>query len=150
MDKLSNIFWKVLSFQFRHILERRGCFPYGHHKEKKEGGCSEGAGISEFLAHAPQSHFHTLEKQIQTERLLTMLWATPPRALREPALKVSSQLCRNELTCHPARETNPRRHIHTPQAVWGKKGHILLLKSIPRSCFLVPNFRASLGLTVTI
>lgn len=29
--------------------------------------------ISEYLTHAPQSHFHTLEEQIQTERLLTML-----------------------------------------------------------------------------
>lgn len=65
--------------------------------------------------------------------------------------KSVSQLCRNELTCHPARETNPKRHIHTRQAIWGMKGHILLPKSIPGSCFLDPNlFRASLGLTVTI
>lgn len=73
MDTIVKYLLESFIFQFRHILERRGCFPYGQHKEKKEGGCSEGAGISEFLAHAPQSHFHTLEKQIQTEQLLTML-----------------------------------------------------------------------------
>lgn len=69
--QFSIIFWKVLRLQFRCVLERREGFPCGQHKEKKEAGCRDGAGISEYLT--PQSHFHTQEKQIQTEQLLTML-----------------------------------------------------------------------------
>lgn len=105
-----------------------------------------------FLSSLPMllSHISTLKRSRFKQSVCSQyseqhLWGHYENQLWKPA----SQLCRNELTCHPARETNPKRRT-PPKLSEARRAISSSLKSIPGSCFLVPNFRASLGLTVTI